>query len=156
VMCSECGRSFRRESDKARHKCLSGRAKPVREQAGAVQCERCERWFRSRGGLAVHTCRVEQQSREQPSGGAAATAGGVTCSVCGRVFRRPGDLKRHKCLQERQKPVGEQQGAVQCAVCQRWFRSAGGLAVHLRTHDPRPACLVHRQPGSARTRDPYG
>ena len=140
VLCSECGRSFRRESDKAHHKCRAERAKPVREQAGAVQCDKCERWFRSRGGLAVHACRreEEQQSEEQPYG-AKMAATGVTCIECGRNFRRPGDLKRHKCLQERQKPVKDQQGSVQCVMCRRWFRSVGGLAVHLRAHNPRPS-----------------
>ena len=39
----ECGRCFRRESDKARHKCIAERRKPVSEQADAVQCEICER-----------------------------------------------------------------------------------------------------------------
>ena len=67
VLCSQCGRNFRRESDKARHKCRSERAKPVREQAGAVQCVRCERWFRSRGGLAVHACRREEAHKPKPS-----------------------------------------------------------------------------------------
>ena len=42
---------FRRESDKARHNCIAERRKPVSEQADAVQCVICERWFRSRGGL---------------------------------------------------------------------------------------------------------
>ena len=88
VLCSECGRSFRRESDKARHKCRAERTKPVREQAGAVQCDKCERWFRSRGGLAVHACRreEEQQSIEQPYDVTMA-ATGVTCIECGRNFR---------------------------------------------------------------------
>ena len=110
------------------------------EQAGAVQCDKCERWFRSRGGLAVHACRreEEQQSEEQPYG-ATMAATGVTCVECGRNFRRPGDLKWHKCLQEGQKPMKDQQGSVQCVLCQRWFRSAGGLAVHLRTHNPQPS-----------------
>ena len=74
----------------------------MKEQAGAVQCDKSERWFRSRGGLTVHACRreEEQQSEEQPYGVTMA-ATGVTCIECGRNFRRPGDLKRHKCLQER-------------------------------------------------------
>ena len=38
-------------------KCIDERKKLVNEQEGAVKCETCERWFRSRGGLAVHTCR---------------------------------------------------------------------------------------------------
>ncbi len=101
----------------------------------AVQCKDCERWFRSKGGLAVHTCRREEddESEEQLT---IAAAVDVICSVCGRNFAWPGDLKRHKCLQERQKPVKDQQGAVQCGVCQRWLRSAGGFAVHRRTHNP--------------------
>ena len=57
VLCQECGRCFRREGDKKRHKCSSERRKPVSEQRGAVQCEFCHRWFRSRGGHSVHTCR---------------------------------------------------------------------------------------------------
>ena len=57
VVCEVCSRCFRRESDKKRHKCLREREKPVSEQRGAAQCLQCQRWFKSRGGLAVHTCR---------------------------------------------------------------------------------------------------
>ncbi len=57
VACEACGRRFRRESDKKRHKCIEERRKPVREQRGAVQCVTCMKWFLSRGRLAVHTCR---------------------------------------------------------------------------------------------------
>ena len=60
VVCESCRRNFRRESDKARHKCLSEREKPVCEQRGAVRCQRCNRWFRSRGGLAVHRCETQR------------------------------------------------------------------------------------------------
>ena len=48
VRCFECKRSFRREGDKARHKCTVERQKPICEQRGAVQCTTCHRWFRSR------------------------------------------------------------------------------------------------------------
>ena len=51
VICKDCNRSFR---DLKCHKCLSGRAKPISEQRGAVQCEHCQRWMKSAGGLAVH------------------------------------------------------------------------------------------------------
>ncbi len=57
VMCGVCRRSFSRESDKMRHKCSEERRKPVREQKGAVQCMTCKKWFLSRGGLAVHSCK---------------------------------------------------------------------------------------------------
>ena len=57
VVCEVCARKFRRESDKKRHKCLAERQKPISEQRGAVQCQQCHSWFRSRGGLIVHRCR---------------------------------------------------------------------------------------------------
>lgn len=62
VECEDCHRSFRRESDKKRHKCTNERRKPVCEQRGAAQCSACGTWFRSRGGLSVHVCRTENQS----------------------------------------------------------------------------------------------
>ena len=43
IVCESCRCNFRRESDKARHKCLSEREKPVCEQRGAVQCQKCNR-----------------------------------------------------------------------------------------------------------------
>ena len=48
-----CGRKFRRESDKKRHKCVDERRKPLSQQKGAVQCEMFHRWFHSRGGTRV-------------------------------------------------------------------------------------------------------
>jgi len=32
VKCDDCGRTFRREADKARHKCLAEQQKPVQDQ----------------------------------------------------------------------------------------------------------------------------
>ena len=45
---------FQERSDKAHQKCIAEQEHPIKEQPGAVQCQRCERWFRSEGGLAVH------------------------------------------------------------------------------------------------------
>ena len=59
VECQQCLWKFRRESDRKRHKCVAERRKPISEQHGAIQCTPCSVWFRSRGGLAVHTCRPE-------------------------------------------------------------------------------------------------
>ena len=53
IKCDESKRSFRKESDKKRHKCISERQKPVSEQRGAVQCATCHRCFRSHGGLST-------------------------------------------------------------------------------------------------------
>ena len=59
VVCSECGRTFRRQGGLKRHKCILERSKPVEQQRGSVQCIQCHRWLRSAGGLGVHrkTCR---------------------------------------------------------------------------------------------------
>ena len=72
--CTVCGR-FRREADKAsssvgrrekshfaskRHKCKSETEKPIQDQKGAVQCRKCKRWVKSRGGLSVHKCILTQ------------------------------------------------------------------------------------------------
>ena len=62
VQCPTCLRSFRRISDMKRHKCLEERRKPINEQQGAVQCSICERWFASKGGLAVHIRRIHPSS----------------------------------------------------------------------------------------------
>ena len=56
VVCEVCSRSFRREGDKKGHKCVTEREKPVSEQRGAAQCLQCMKWFKSRGGLALHKC----------------------------------------------------------------------------------------------------
>ena len=101
-------------------------------QEGAVQCETCERWFKSRGGLAVHRCRSPEESPDSGGGTAAAPQGQVVCRECWRTFSRHGDLKRHKCLLERNRPVEEQRDSVQCTLCRRWLKSAGGLGVHKR------------------------
>ena len=41
VVCEVCSRSFRRECDRKRHKCIAEKQKPVSEQRGAAQCLRC-------------------------------------------------------------------------------------------------------------------
>ena len=56
VVCLECGQCFRKESAKFQNNFVIERNKPVSEQAGAVQCTVCKKWFRSRGGCAVNRC----------------------------------------------------------------------------------------------------
>ena len=155
VKCSMCGRYFRRESDKARHKCTAECQNPVQEQEGAVECLMCGRWLGSRGELAVHQCARQEDGRQTfrstledqtteslavrspvrettQMRGASMQAESVTveCKECGRTFHRTSDRKRHKCLAGRAKPVKEHRGALQCSKCQKWFCSRVGLAVH--------------------------
>ena len=135
VQCMVCGRTFRREQDKARHKCIEERLKPVHQQQGALQCSTCGKWLRSRGGLAVHNCQelnpaITVNANNRVLGRVPTVDNSVHCSVCQRTFNRPGDFKRHKCLAERSLPIEEQQGAIHCTKCQRWFHSKGGFTVH--------------------------
>ena len=53
VGCDDYRRTFRRETDKARHKCLAEWQKSVQDQQGAVQCDVHVRRIRSR---SVHRC----------------------------------------------------------------------------------------------------
>ena len=48
VVSEVCSRSLRRLADKKRHKCVSERRKPMSEQLGAVQCQQCQKWIRSK------------------------------------------------------------------------------------------------------------
>ena len=54
VVCEVCFKTFRKVKDKKRHKCVSKRTKPLCKHLEAVQCQSCQKWFRSRGDLAVH------------------------------------------------------------------------------------------------------
>ena len=47
----------------------------MREQEGAVRCDASGRWFRSRGGLAVHRCDREEGVGGQDSSSDMASAG---------------------------------------------------------------------------------
>jgi hypothetical protein len=58
VECRECSRTFSRQGDLKRHRCLHERRKPVQEQRGSVQCKECLRWFKSAGGLSMHRKRI--------------------------------------------------------------------------------------------------
>ena len=129
VQCTVCSRTFCREQDKARHKCIEERLKPVHQQQGALQCAVCERWFRSKGGLAVHNCNPIKHNIFEHAP-IPAVENRIQCSICERSFSQSSDLKRHKCLAERSLPIELQHGAIQCSLCHRWFRSKGGLTVH--------------------------
>ena len=42
-----------------RHKCRDERLKRICDQRVAAQCGMCKKWFRSKGGIAVHSCRPD-------------------------------------------------------------------------------------------------
>ena len=54
VVCRVCSKSFRRESDRKRHKYIDERRMFIWDQKGAVQCLKCQKWFKSKGRMAVH------------------------------------------------------------------------------------------------------
>ena len=49
VRCDECSSTFRREADKAKHKCLIEQQKPIHEQHGSTHC----RYFKGGFGTKV-------------------------------------------------------------------------------------------------------
>ena len=53
-------RTFQREQDRARHKCIEEQSKPVGQQQGALQCSTCGRWFRSGGVLKCTAVSCQQ------------------------------------------------------------------------------------------------
>ena len=55
VVCPECHRGYRRISDLKRHKCIGERVKPIHEQKGAIECQTCTKYFRSKGGYMHYT-----------------------------------------------------------------------------------------------------
>ena len=56
MVCEVCFTTFRKVKDKKGHKCVNERRNPLCKHLGAVQCQSCQKWFRNRGGLAVHIC----------------------------------------------------------------------------------------------------
>ena len=56
VMCEVCSRTFRRQSDKVRHKCMEERRKPISNNRVQSNVQIVSKWFRSKGGLTVHRC----------------------------------------------------------------------------------------------------
>ena len=140
VECSICNRSFARPSDRARYKCSAERARPVPDQKGARHCHRCDRWFRSAGGMAVHRC----------SGSPSVSASSVTvsnlgqvdlvavgleccqahCDLCGRCFKRRG-YGRHCCSGACPRPtVQARQQFQHVCLCSRRFRHSQDLVRH--------------------------
>ena len=122
VHCQECGRSFCREGDRARHKCIAEHQRPVCEQSGAVQCPTCSRWFRSQGGRVVHRCGpIDSPNTSRPNTRARSARqnttqqdGLVQCQECLRWFWRASDRTRHKYIAERERPV--QRTAWHCSM----------------------------------------
>lgn len=96
IVCSGCGRRFRRPQDHQRHKCTAERAKPLNEQRGSAQCAQCGRWLRSRGGLARHKC-VPLSTNVTPVLASGTTAAFI-CDTCGRAFTTKSGRTRHHCV----------------------------------------------------------
>ena len=66
------------------------RGRSLSEQRGAAQCLQCLKWFRSRGGLALHRCEPGSLEGCREAQAAMDTVAGrdVICEVCSRGTRR--------------------------------------------------------------------
>ena len=138
VICADCNRSFSRPEDRARHKCVVERAKPIAEQRGACHCGYCGRWFRSKGGLAVHRCSAPQPQPPEPRQVYVQDACcAAHCAVCARCFRSVQGRGRHRCSRTGPRPTAQQRNSFShVCVCSRRFR----LPHHLRRHQA--ACSI--------------
>ena len=140
VECSICNRSFARPSDRARHKCSAERARLVSDQKGARHCHRCDRWFQSAGGMAVHRC-----SSSPSVSASSVTVSNLSqvdsvalglgcchahCDLCGRCFKRRG-FGRHRCSGACPRPtVQARQQFQHVRLCSRCFRRSQDLVRH--------------------------
>ena len=122
--CAVCGRSLSK-SGMARHQCKEERSKPIADEIGSRKCPACKRWFRSAGGLAVHTCRpdddrstgtVADPPLSAPNSVAAVPVPARTqltlpccqahCSACGRCCRSKRGFQLHSCAKYTRTLVG--------------------------------------------------
>ena len=135
VSCDLCHRDFSRPSDLARHKCIQERSLPVQNQRGAVQCSACQRWFRSKGGRAVHSCPASSSfSSPHPSATPTlphvSTATGIQCSACHRELRNNSGFSRHKCVRAKRCSSAERTDFQFMCDCGRKFRRKQDLSRH--------------------------
>ncbi len=160
VACDVCQRSFSRSSDKQRHKCLPERRKPVELQSGSIQCQKCLRWFRSKGGLAVHKCQSTISESSATVGCSQHLAASVSvpailpcctahCPSCNRCFKSASGFRRHNCQRGKRSPVIDRTSFSFHCSCQRKFRRSQDLARHQRfcgTTSPPPTlpCIGNR------------
>ena len=138
VITADCNRSFSHPGDRARHKCVVERAKLIAEQRGACHCGDCGRWFRSKGGLAVHCCSAPQPQPPEPRQVYVQDACcAAHCAVCACCFRSVQGRGRHRCSRTGPRPTAQQRNSFShVCVCSRRFR----LPHHLRRHQA--ACSI--------------
>ena len=129
VSCVQCGRDFARPGDFKRHKCREERGRPVEQQRGACRCGGCHRWFRSRGGLAVHRCTPDPEPVVELA------ASPVTSSSrhhhrCVPVTKSAGQTAKHSGPTTKRPTVAERATFTLWCVCGRRFRRRQDLAGH--------------------------
>ena len=66
VECKECGRTFRSTSDRKRLKCLAERAKPVKEERGALQYS-ARNGSVAWGGGGTNCAQVQRTTNQTPA-----------------------------------------------------------------------------------------
>ena len=135
VSCDFCHGQFSLQSDLRCHKCLVERMLPIEQQSGAVLCDRCDRWFRSAGGYAVHRCSPSSSTGAAPSQSLQRTSTScnpLQCQVCQRTFKSNSGLTRHKCVRASRPAVGDRDSFTFVCECGRKFRRQQDLLRHRR------------------------
>ena len=136
VHCAVCDRNFSRVSDRTRHKCTTQRQLPIQLQRGSVQCQNCQRWYRSKGGYSVHRCQPVTSS-PTPTVSLSVPLSACCqqhCPTCQRCFRSAAGFKRHNCNRGARPSAAERAALpLSCPRCKRNFRRQQDLARHSRS-----------------------
>ena len=135
VLCSSCNRAFSRPQDKARHKCLAERQLPVHQQRGSAQCVSCCRWFRSKGGLAVHRCQPALPEHADTALTASlASCCFQHCQRCNRCFKSRAGFNRHNCNRGKRLAAADRESLpLICMHCPKRFRRQQDLTRHQKS-----------------------
>ena len=128
--CNTCDRSFRREGDRKRHKCILAPAHrstvvsvPL---ATSFDCGVCDRSFGRSGDLKRHRCIAAPKITPTVR-----VAMDIVCPICERKFGREGDRKRHRCVPAPKISMEERAlMTIVCDGCGRRFSRVGDRSRH--------------------------
>ena len=101
----------------------------VEQQRGACHCGGCHRWFRSRGGLAVHRCTPNPGPVIEPTVSPVASSS-RHLHRCEPTAKRAGQTAKHGGPTTKRPTVAERVTFTLRCVCGRRFRRRQDLARH--------------------------
>ena len=156
--CIKCGMEFKREGLLNMHSKKKWGCKTLWRGSGKIACNKCDKVFRGKRGLEIHTnmkysCILERKKvcgicgkefkfpiqLEQHNKKINACYAESKCDNCGKVFKQKGKFERH--TENRNKYGCDRK----CKSCGKELRSSKYLAIHLKDGCKRlKFCMVDR------------